>query len=119
MKIKSGGEHACDVCKADLGSEASIASNTSFWRCNDCDYDVCKACADKKQKKEKHVRIAHEILNATMPTKDFNVELNKDALKKEMYIVFIGNVDAGKSTLVGDLLTKMQIVKEQEMRKIA
>ena len=36
-----------------------------------------------------------------------------------MYMVIIGNVDAGKSTLMGHLLTNLGIVKQHQIKKNA
>lgn len=48
-----------------------------------------------------------EELNLIYPNKDYDVKIDQEALKRDINMVIIGNVDSGKSTLMGHILHKM------------
>ena len=57
--------------------------------------------------------VDHETLNSDYPTVNYNIDLDQENLKREVNMVVIGHVDAGKSTLMGHLLFKLGIVDKQ------
>jgi elongation factor 1 alpha-like protein len=75
-------------------------------------------------KRSKEPTVDKKILNQIYPKIDYFKgmdEQEKDAKEensKNLNLVIIGHVDSGKSTLTGHLLYKLEIVKEQEMRKM-
>lgn len=52
----------------------------------------------------------HDILNSEYPKVFYNVELDNESLKREINMVVIGHVDAGKSTIMGHLLFKLGVI---------
>ena len=47
----------------------------------------------------------HAVLNKVWPAVDYGVAIDKEEVKNDINMVIIGHVDAGKSTLMGHLLT--------------
>ena len=50
MEIQKGGSNTCngngDRCGKRLGHPGREAGNYEFYRCRQCDYDLCKICYD-------------------------------------------------------------------------
>ena len=97
MENKKGGNltYECDNCKKEMDPDEY------FWRCGKCDYDLCKDCAIIVNEKPKEERPDEQILNRVLPPVTYDTELDHQTMSKEMYMVIIGHVDGGKSTLMG------------------
>ena len=52
-------------------------------------------------------------MNSEYPKINYNIELDQENLKREINMVIIGHVDAGKSTIMGHLLFKLGIIDKQ------
>mmetsp|Transcript_26242 Transcript_26242/g.40052 ORF Transcript_26242/g.40052 Transcript_26242/m.40052 type:complete len:208 (+) Transcript_26242:583-1206(+) len=79
---------------------------------------------EKKQKlKEidgdatKFEQVDRKTLNKPLPPFDYKVEIDQEKAKREMNMVIIGHVDAGKSTLMGHLLHKMGKIDNHSVTK--
>ena len=67
--------------------------------------------------KEEYVKIDRKILNKPHEEVNYGVEVDLDEARKEMNLVIIGHVDAGKSTLMGHLLIDLGEVDKHLLKK--
>ena len=59
----------------------------------------------------------HAALNQIYPEIPVEVEINKEEAAKDVNMVIIGHVDAGKSTLMGHLLHKLGVIGQHQIKK--
>lgn len=56
-------------------------------------------------------------MNKIYDDQPVNIEIDKEEAAKDVNMVIIGHVDAGKSTLMGHLLHKLGVIREHQIKK--
>jgi elongation factor 1 alpha-like protein len=67
--------------------------------------------------KEHIVKIDRSVLNKLYDPIDYGIKIDVEEAKKEMNMVIIGHVDAGKSTLMGHILVDLGEIDSHLLKK--